>query len=306
MAIALNQEIAAVFRETAELLSAQGADRYRIDAYRAAAHAVETLDLSLEDLLVREGRPGLIRLPTIGRSLAASIDEYILTGHCRTLDRLRGHTAPEDSYTQIPGIGEKLAARIHSVLHVDSLEELEAAAIDGSLAKVPGMGEARSLAVSDHLARRLDASSRRDSTARSQQRRRAALEEPLATALLLKLDAEFRELAEGDRLTLIAPRRFNPEGKAWMPVWHTERAGWSLTLMFSNSQRAHRLAKTHDWVVVVANRDGQEEQFTIVTEYRGEFSGARVVRGREAECEANLRRLRSETASLVHQLGEAL
>jgi hypothetical protein len=306
MALQLNTEIAAVFRETADLLAAQGADPFRHRAYRAAAHTVEHLDISLEEVLRLEGRAGLIRLPTIGRSLAASIDEYILTGHCRTLDRLRGLMAPEDLYTRVPGIGEKLAARIHSELHIDSLEELENVAHDGSLSKVPGIGVGRAMAVADHLARRLDASSRQGSSLRSTERRSNAPTRSLSTAAILEIDGEYRQLAEKGQLSYIAPLRFNPHGKAWMPVWHTEREGWALTVMFSNSELSHRLHMTLDWVIVVANQDGKEEQFTVVTEYRGEFSGARVVRGREAECATTLARMRDETASLVHAISEKL
>lgn len=306
MSTSLNIEIAAVFRETADLLSQQGAEKYRPSAYRAAATTLEGLAFGVDELLEREGRAGLIRLPTIGRSLAASIEEYVLTGHCRTHDRLRGLMAPEDLYTHIPGIGEKLAARIHAELHIDSLEELEVAAFDGSLTAVAGIGEARSMAIADHLARRLDASSRQASSLRPTSRRIKATKGSLTTAEILRVDREFRELAEAGRLTRIAPRRFNPSAKAWMPVWHTERQGWSLTVMNSNSELAHRLNKTHDWVIVIANRDGIEEQFTVVTEYRGDFSGARMVRGREEDCRKTLRQVRHETADLVHELSESL
>jgi hypothetical protein len=306
VAYVLNSEIAAVFRETAELLSRQGADKYRCLAYRAAAETLAGLDVDVGELLAREGRAGLIQLPTIGRSLAASIEEFALTGHCRTHDRLRGLMAPEDLYTRIPGIGEKLAARIHSELHIDSLEELEAAAIDGSLLQVAGVGEARAMAIGDHLARRLDASSRQGSSLRLKSRRGKIAHSSLSTAAILQVDREFRDLAEAGDLARIAPRRFNPFANAWMPVWHTQRDGWSLTVMNSNSELAHRLNKTHDWVIVVANRDGIEEQFTVVTEYRGDFSGSRMVRGREEECRETLNHMRDETASVVHVLSESL
>lgn len=306
MVHSLNTEIAAVFRETAELLGTQGADKYRCQAYRAAAATLTDLDVDVGELLASEGRAGLIRLPTIGRSLAANIEEFALTGHCRTLDRLRGLMAPEDLYTRIPGIGEKLATRIHSELHIDSLEELEAAANNGSLLQVTGVGEARSMAIADHLARRLDASPRQGASQRLKSRRGNIAYSSLSTASILRVDREFRELAEADRLTRIAPRRFNPSGKAWMPVWHTQYEGWSLTVMNSNSERAHRLDKTHDWVIVVATRDGIEEQFTVVTEYRGDFSGSRIVRGREEECRELLHQMRDETAAVVHDLSESL
>ena len=42
--------------------------------------------------------------------------------------------------------------------------------------------------------------------------------------------------------------------------------------------------RTHDWVVIFAERNGDEVRQTVVTEYRGPLAGRRVVRGREAEC----------------------
>ena len=82
------------------------------------------------------------------------------------------------------------------------------------------------------------------------------------------------------------PRRFNPERRAWLPVLHTERDGWSCTALYSNTARAHELGTTRDWVIVYYERDGDEDQCTVVTERHGPLAGRRVVRGREAECRA--------------------
>lgn len=83
----------------------------------------------------------------------------------------------------------------------------------------------------------------------------------------------------------IAPKRFNPEGKAWLPILHTSRDGWSFTVLYSNTARAHELDKTHDWVVIYYERDGREDQATVVTASHGTLEGKRIVRSREAECE---------------------
>jgi hypothetical protein len=98
------------------------------------------------------------------------------------------------------------------------------------------------------------------------------------------VDAEYRRLAEADALRKITPRRFNPERQAWLPILHTERAGWSFTALYSNTARAHELGRTRDWVVVYCERDGHEGQCTVVTEFQGPKRGRRVVRGREQEC----------------------
>lgn len=86
-------------------------------------------------------------------------------------------------------------------------------------------------------------------------------------------------------LPTIAPRRFNPERRAWLPILHTERDGWHFTALFSNTALAHELGRTGDWVIIY-HYDGEleEGQHTVVTETRGPLEGKRVVRGREAEC----------------------
>ena len=110
----------------------------------------------------------------------------------------------------------------------------------------------------------------------------SAIEELLATGRLRTL-----ERLEG---------RFNPTGEAWLPVLHSERDGWSLTALYSNTARAHALGTTRDWVIVYYDRDGDEGQCTVVTEHAGARAGRRVVRGREDEC-AQLDESRGPAAS---------
>ena len=104
-------------------------------------------------------------------------------------------------------------------------------------------------------------------------------------ALLLDLDRQYRTKAGQGQLRKIAPKRFNPAGEAWLPVLHASRNGWQFTVLFSNTQRAHELQKTNDWVVAYFHTDSEPEaQCTIVTETRGPLEGRRVVRGREGDC----------------------
>ncbi len=103
-------------------------------------------------------------------------------------------------------------------------------------------------------------------------------------ALLLDLDRRYRELSAAGDLPKIAPTRNNPERKAWLPVWHTNADGWHVTALFSNTDRAHELGRTDDWVVLYYESSDHEDQCTVVTEVKGKLAGRRVVRGRESEC----------------------
>ena len=108
--------------------------------------------------------------------------------------------------------------------------------------------------------------------------------------VLLGIDQEYREKARAGVLRRIAPRRMNPEGEAWLPVLHTRYGPWHFTALFSNTERAHEMHRTYDWVVIYFRDDAAEEgQATVVTERRGALTGMRVVRGREPECARHYR-----------------
>jgi DNA polymerase/3'-5' exonuclease PolX len=269
-----NEEIAETLDQIAELLSAQDANPFRVMAYRRAAGTLRELTGSIEDILEVEGIEGVKKLPGIGESLSRIVAEIVETGSSGLLERLRGRSAPEDLFSTVPGIGKELANRIHERLGIESLEELEQAAHDGRLAEVPGFGPRRLRGTAEALAGRLGRRSRRVSD--------VGAKPPVSE--ILDVDGEYREKAAAQSLRMIAPRRFNPEGKAWLPILHTDRDHRHYTALFSNTARAHELNKTHDWVVIYFDDGRNERQATVVTETRGPLTDRRVVRGREAEC----------------------
>ena len=109
-----------------------------------------------------------------------------------------------------------------------------------------------------------------------------------ASALPAGGDNPVAQGAAAGTLRTIAPKRFNPEGAAWLPILHTQRGEWHFTALYSNTARAHELGRTRDWVVIYFYDDHHVEgQHTVVTETRGALAGRRVVRGREAECRAH-------------------
>lgn len=271
-----NRLVADRLHEAADLLEQQQANPFRVRAYRRAAETVAGLDRPLPDILEAGGVDALIALPGIGKGIAAAIVDILQAGHWPQLERLRGSLDPERLFQAVPGIGPKLAQRIHDQLGVDTLEGLEQAAHDGRLEKISGLGPRRVAAIRASLEHMLDRIRSRP--------RRHQVDGP-SVALLLDVDREYRAKAEAGKLPMIAPRRFNPSGEAWLPVLHTTHDGWHFTALYSNTARAHELGRSHDWVVVYFYDDHhQEGQHTIVTETRGELIGKRVVRGREDEC----------------------
>ena len=278
VALKPNQVVADRLREAADLLEQQGAEPHRMRAYRDAARTVAGISANVRDVA---DRGTLHLLPGVGPRFARAIEEILRTGHWGFLDRLRGTLDPEKLFRAVPGIGPALSLRIHDALHVETLEALEAAAHDGRLARVTGVGPRRAAMIRSSLAGMLG---------RPWPPAAPATDEP-PVAELLDVDREYRERAGRDELPRIAPRRFNPERTAWLPILHTERADRHYTALFSNTARAHELGRTADWVVIHFHRDhGPDSQRTVVTETRGTLACARVVRGREAECEDHYRR----------------
>jgi hypothetical protein len=268
-----NERIARTLERVADLLEQQGASPFRARAWRDGAQGVREHDRELADVFRDHGRVGLEAVPHIGPHRAAVIIELLKTGRCAALERLEGD--PVQALASVPGLGPRLAERVHRELGIDTLEELEAAVHDGRLAAVPGFGPRRIAGLADVLATRL---------ARRTSGRRAEPPHRPPVALLLEIDRDYRAAAAAGKLHRIAPRRFNPEREAWLPILHADRDGWSFTAMFSNTELAHRLGRTGDWVVVYFHEPhGPEGQATIVTEHRGPLRGLRVVRGRERE-----------------------
>lgn len=277
-----NKDVAEVLYQIAELLETQGANTFRINAYRKGAHQVEKMEQPVAEIEEEGGAEALRDLPNIGKSLAGIITEYLHKGSSSLLMRLRGEVTPEELFAEVPGIGEDLAERVVEQLDIHSLEELEQAAHDGRLDEVEGFGKKRIQAVKSSLAGMLSGFAQRSARERTSQSTDKTPGPPVE--LLLKVDREYRRKAEAGELKKIAPKRFNPDNEAWLPVYHTEKDEWDFTALFSNTKKAHELGKTDDWVVIYYEKDGRESQHTVVTETRGPMEGKRVVRGREREC----------------------
>jgi len=274
-----NLQIAEMLEQVAELLEIKQTDAFRVAAYRRAAHAVSAARQPLWQVFVTQGIEGLRRIPGVGPTIGSAIQQYLELGSVPMLERLKSESPPQHLFTVVPGIGAELAKRIAEELQIRTLEDLEIAAHDGRLAALPGFGARRTKLVRDALAGILGRSFPRVHASPAL----LGADAP-PVELILAIDAEYRRRAMAGELKRIAPRRFNPEEKAWLPLLQTRHQGWSFTALFSNTARAHELGKTGDWVVIFYERGQQVGQCTVVTERRGLMTGKRVVRGREAEC----------------------
>lgn len=287
-----NGELADRLAEASRLLSAQGANPFRSGAYQRAAETVRAHSIPLWRLYEGGGIAALEQLPGVGRTISRALQQMIRGGDWPLLERLRGSRVAERAFASVPGIGPQLARRIHDELQIETLAELQAAAWDGSLARLEGFGEKRLRGVRESLAARgrIPAAAREQgSVAYPAARDDNDLESEIPVSEILAVDRRYREMAASDQLPRVAPYRNNPTHAAWLPILHTDLGGHHYTALFSNTERAHQMGTTSDWVVIYLenhNGRGQHGRWTVITSRFGPLSGKRIVRGRESDCAA--------------------
>ena len=134
-----NSEIANLFDRFADVLEFKGDVIFKVNSYRKAAR---TLRDTAEDIAVIAAEDRLLEMPGIGKSTAEKIREYLETGNIRKYEEEREGLSDElIRMLQIPGMGPKTLAQIHSKLKVDTFDALEDAIRSGKLAELPGMGK---------------------------------------------------------------------------------------------------------------------------------------------------------------------
>lgn len=135
-----NSEIATMFDELADLLEIEGANAFRIRAYRNAARFIADNAKSMTDLLA-EGQD-LSKLPGIGKAIAEKIRAIAETGRLRQLDDVKKRI-PEamGRLMHVRGLGPKRVKALYDELHVRSIEDLKRALRSGRIRDLEGFGD---------------------------------------------------------------------------------------------------------------------------------------------------------------------
>ncbi|AOS97524.1 DNA polymerase/3'-5' exonuclease PolX [Microbulbifer aggregans] len=135
-----NSEIADRFDRLADLLEIEGANPFRVRAYRNAARTIRGYPRSMADLLADD--VDLTELPDIGDDLAKKIQILVTSGELPLLEEVEARTPPALSeLMKIQGLGAKRVKALHEALGIDSLEELREAVENGKVQEVEGFGE---------------------------------------------------------------------------------------------------------------------------------------------------------------------
>ncbi len=133
-----NAEIAAALDELGVLYELDGAVKYRVLAYSAAAKAIRESPVSVAELAA-QGRA--TELPGVGKTLAEKIDALLATGEIPAAVKLKAKFPPTlIEVTRVPGVGAKTARRLFEELGVSSMDELKAAAEAEQIRGVKGLG----------------------------------------------------------------------------------------------------------------------------------------------------------------------
>lgn len=146
-----NVEIAECFRRVADLLEIEGANPFRVRAYRTAAQTIRSLPHALHEL-VAHGED-LTELAGIGEDLAAKIEEIVSTGSLALLEEL-GRKTPQSLaiLLELPGLGPRRVRALHETLGVRNLDDLARAVRAGRVRALPGFGAKTEQRIRDALA----------------------------------------------------------------------------------------------------------------------------------------------------------
>jgi DNA polymerase (family 10) len=137
-ALPRNAQVADQFDLLADLLELEGAESFRVLAYRRAATRMRETSGSIAQLAL-DGRAK--ELQGIGKTIEEKIVQIVDQGEIEALTKRKSTIPPEVVlFMRLPGLGPKTAARIWQELGVSTLDELKQAAEGERLRTLPGLG----------------------------------------------------------------------------------------------------------------------------------------------------------------------
>jgi DNA polymerase (family X) len=152
----MNLEIARILREIAYILETGITEKgkedqktklgliFKIRSYRRAADVIESLYPEIDELYKTEKLNGLLKLPSIGKAIALKLEEYITTGNLSYYEDLKKKIPINISeFMNLEGIGPKTIVALYNVLKIQNISELERAANEGRIRKIPGFSQKR-------------------------------------------------------------------------------------------------------------------------------------------------------------------
>jgi DNA polymerase (family 10) len=146
-----NRAVAQILGEIADLLEIKGENAFKVRAYRSASETIA----AWPDAVARLDQAHLRDIPGIGKDLSARIRELIDTGESSYHRELLDHF-PQTilELLRLQGVGPKTVALLYSTLDIGSVDALAAAARDGRLRSLKGMGPKKEALILKAIAER--------------------------------------------------------------------------------------------------------------------------------------------------------
>jgi len=145
-----NAVLSELFNQMADIMEILGDDRFRISTYRKVARIIGDTPVDIEVLLATGE---LAKIPGIGKSSIAKIEQFIKTGTITAHKQLLKKIPPKLlELLAIPGIGPKGVKAVYEELKVKSIADLKRAIKAGSFAKLPGFGDKKAAVITRGIA----------------------------------------------------------------------------------------------------------------------------------------------------------
>ncbi|MDH4009198.1 MAG: DNA polymerase/3'-5' exonuclease PolX [Desulfobacterales bacterium] len=168
-----NTDIAGIFEAIADFLEIEGANPFRVRAYRNAARTVSGLGSELKDMVA--AGEDLTKLPGIGKELAAKICEILESGTAKALIKLQQRIpATVIEMLKLPNLGPKRVRVLYRDLNIKNLEQLSLAARKGRIRALEGFGEKTETAIAEAV----------EARAQKEKRYKIAAVKPIADSLI--------------------------------------------------------------------------------------------------------------------------
>jgi DNA polymerase (family 10) len=133
-----NEQLAEQFELLGDLMELEGADGFRISAYRKAAARIRETPTSVAQLAL-DGKAK--QLQDIGKTIEAKIVEVVVDGEIHALTKRKAEVPAEvATFMRLPGLGPKTARRIWQELGITTAVDLRAAAEAKQLRGHAGIG----------------------------------------------------------------------------------------------------------------------------------------------------------------------
>jgi len=140
-----NTVLSELFDQMADIMEILGEDRFRINTYRRVARIISDMPTDVETLLATGE---LAKIPGVGKSSLAKIEEFVKTGAITAHRQLLTKIPPSLlELLTIPGMGPKGVKAVYENLKVTTIAKLKGAIRSGSLAQLPGFGDKKAAAI---------------------------------------------------------------------------------------------------------------------------------------------------------------